>query len=221
MKPKTVLAVMVIAAQAALAGYIALWGPTTPIPMHFDWNGGVNRWGSRGEAALVVGGMACLSVILLLGLGQLSQRKGSPDDPRRLSQAHILGLGLTTATCGLVAAMTFGWMAQGDSSPRLQMAFLCAIFLFLGAYLGKVTPNALVGVRTPWTFGSRLAWEKSNRLAGRLFFWGGIVGLIAATFAPQPLGLHATLIGILVAGAASVAESWRVWRSDPDRTGWG
>ena len=221
MKMKTAFAAAVIAAQASLAGYIALRGPTTPIPMHFDWSGAVNRWGGRGEAALVVGGMACLSAILTLGLGQLSLRKGSGGAPHKLRHSESLGLGITSASCGLIAAMTFGWIHQGDASVRLQMAFLNAIFLLLGAYLGKVGPNALVGVRTPWTFGSRLAWDKSNRLAGRLLFWGGLTGLIAAAFVPQPLGLHATIIGLLAAGAASAFESWRVWRTDPDRTSWG
>ncbi len=83
--------------------------------------------------------------------------------------------------------------------------------------MGKVAPNALVGVRTPWSLTSKLAWEKSNRLAGRLFFWGGLVGVFLAPVAPAPLGMRVLLAAVLLIGAVTVLESWRVWRSDPER----
>ena len=89
--------------------------------------------------------------------------------------------------------------------------------LTFGALLGKTSPNALVGVRTPWTFSSPLAWEKANRLAGRLFFWGGVAGGLAMPFAPQPAGFKAVTLGALAVAAVAVFESWRVWRGDPDR----
>jgi uncharacterized membrane protein len=87
----------------------------------------------------------------------------------------------------------------------------------VGAFLGRVGPNVAVGVRTPWTFKSRLAWEKSNRLAGRLFSLLGLIGIVAAPFAPQPAGMMTLIGGVSVAALWSVLESWRVWRADPDR----
>jgi uncharacterized membrane protein len=91
------------------------------------------------------------------------------------------------------------------------------ILLVLGAFLGRVAPNPVVGVRTPWSYKSRLAWDRSNRLAGRLFFLLGLIGLIAAPVAPQPLGALSLTGAALIVAALSVFESWRVWRSDPDR----
>ena len=92
-----------------------------------------------------------------------------------------------------------------------------ALFVVIGAFLGRVAPNPLVGVRTPWTFKSRLAWDRSNRLAGRLLFWLGLASVLSAPFAPQPAGMIAVVAGVLAAAAWSVFESWRVWRSDPQR----
>ena len=97
------------------------------------------------------------------------------------------------------------------------MAFLSLIFLIMGALLGRVSPNPFIGVKTPWAYKSRLAWDRSNRLAGRLMFWLGAAGLIASPFALQPLGLIVLITGVLIATAWSVFESWRVWRADPDR----
>lgn len=78
-------------------------------------------------------------------------------------------------------------------------------------------PNALVGVRTPWTYASRLAWDKANRLAGRLFFWFGLLGFAAAPLVPQPAGMRAVVVATIAIAALAVFESWRVWRDDPER----
>jgi uncharacterized membrane protein len=116
----------------------------------------------------------------------------------------------------LAAAMGFGLLNQ-----RSPLAVLTGIFsvmlLALGVYLGKVEPNPIAGVRTYWSLRSRLAWDKSNRLFGRIAFWIGVAGLISFPFAPQPLGLGLVVGGLLVGAAAAGFESWRVWRNDPAR----
>ena len=45
---------ILILGQFGLAGAIAWLGPTHPLPMHFGFDGQVNRWGSRTEMAGVV-----------------------------------------------------------------------------------------------------------------------------------------------------------------------
>ena len=98
-----------------------------------------------------------------------------------------------------------------------MMGFLALIMLATGVFLGKTGPNPFVGVRTFWSLRSRLALDRSNRLLGRLWFWLGLAGLAAAPLAPEPLGTMALIILIMGTVAAAVVESWRVWRSDPDR----
>jgi uncharacterized membrane protein len=95
---------------------------------------------------------------------------------------------------------------------------MALVYVVAGAFVGKTSPGPFAGVRTYWSLRSRLAWDKSNRLAGRLMFWGGLVALAASPFAPQPLGVQALIAWILATCAAAVFESWRVWRSDPERT---
>ena len=99
----------------------------------------------------------------------------------------------------------------------MVLTAVCALMAVIGAVMGKIAPNALVGVRTPWSLTSKLAWEKSNRLAGRLFFWGGLIGVFIAPVAPQPLGMQVFIAAVLLIAVVTVLESWRVWRSDPER----
>jgi uncharacterized membrane protein len=130
----------------------------------------------------------------------------------------IVIVAVASAVSVLMAAVAFGLTPVGAALfGHLTISFALT---GIGAYLGKVGPNPLIGVRTPWTFASRLAWDKSNRLMGRLFFWGGLSGIVAAPFAPQPAGLSLLAAVLLASAALAAFESWRVWRTDPDRATW-
>lgn len=198
----------------AVAAWIGLEGPTGPIPVHFGLDGQPDRWGDRNEVALTLGGLTLLlgAVAALCG----AYAKQAADRGRR--QGLIAGQAVTTLTMVISGAMIAGLALSGATPPpAVHMAGLSLLFACIGAFLGRVGPNAGVGLRTPWTFKSRLAWDRSNRLAGRLFFLIGLAGLAAAPFAPQPLGLQAVLAAVVLAAVWSVVESWRVWRTDPDR----
>ena len=198
--------------QFGLAGAIAVFGPTHPLPMHFGLDGQVDRWGDRTEMAGIALVLAVISLAAMLFARRPDQETHLLRDRRYSQRAVVWVLSLIAL---LEACLTWGWFDQ--PGPRFGMVVISGLLAFIGVLLGKTSPNAMIGVRTPWTYASRLAWEKSNRLAGRLFFWGGLAGGLAAPFAPQPEGMQAVSLGALAIAAIAVFESWRVWRTDPDR----
>ena len=198
--------------QFGLAGAIALFGPTHPLPMHFGFDGQVDRWGDRIEMAGIALVLAVISAVAVLFARRPEQDVHLLRGRRYSQLAFVSVLSLIAL---LAACLTWGWLDH--PGPRFGMVMISGILAFVGVMLGKTSPNAMIGVRTPWTYASRLAWEKANRLAGRLFFWGGLVGVLAAPIAPQPQGFKAVTFGVLAIAAISVFESWRVWRTDPDR----
>lgn len=201
--------------QFGLAGALAVFGPTHPLPMHFNIEGQVDRWGDRTEMAFWVLVLAVISAVITV-VRWTAVRKREASSGRGLALAQFAGLLVLTMIALLNASLTWSWVDH--PGPRFGMALVSGILTLMGAMLGKTIPNALIGVRTPWTFGSRLAWDKANRLAGRLYFWGGLAGLVAAPFAPQPDGFRALIFGVLAIAGIAVFESWRVWLTDPDRT---
>ncbi len=157
--------------------------------------------------------------MIYLLIGAATVRSGADGSAHRsLRSARLVLVAVQVLVTALLAAMAYG----GATAPqlgggRLMTAALALIFLVVGALIGKAGPNPFVGVRTYWSLRSRLAWDKSNRLAGRLFFWLGLIALPISPFAPPRLLTPVLIIGVMAAGAASVLESWRVWRNDPDR----
>jgi uncharacterized membrane protein len=207
------IATGLIVAAAGLGVIVA--GPTELMPVHYGVDGQADRWGGRAEVGGLVAAMGGLIVLIGGGMGLYAARAADPSRRRSLRMAQIVALLVLLG----VALFGGGASLMGVTSIAggLPMAGLSAILLAGGALLGRVGPNPFVGVRTPWAYKSRLAWDRSNRLAGRLMFLLGLFGLAASAVAPQPAGLVALGAGVLVAALWSVLESWRVWRADPDR----
>ncbi|HYC97795.1 SdpI family protein [Brevundimonas sp.] len=206
-----VVTLMIVAAGV----WVFLAGPLELMPYHFGADGQADAWAGREAIGAGLAGLGLLTGILAGGMGAAAGRAEDPARVRALRSGQVLVL-----ICLLGVSLFAGVSSVSgltSMSAAAPMAGLSAFFLVIGAVLGRVGPNPVAGVRTPWSYKSRLAWDRSNRLAGRLFFLIGLVGLAAAPIAPQPLG-YQVLIGAVVAAALwSVVESWRVWRADPDR----
>ena len=170
---------------------------------------------TAGEAAALTGLMALLSATTLFVV--IQRRRAGRDERRHGVAALSVVLMVTSLIAMLMTALAFHLIQPGEAILVTLMAGISVVFAITGSFLGKIGPNRFVGIRTPWTRASRLAWDKSHRLGGRLFFWGGLAGMAAAPLVPQPNGLVATVIGALAITVITIFEGWRVWRTDPER----
>jgi uncharacterized membrane protein len=92
---------------------------------------------------------------------------------------------------------------------RAMNAGLGLLFAVLGNFMGKITKNFFVGIRTPWTLASDEVWLRTHRLGGRLFVLAG-----AGLFVSGLLGGGAVplLAAIAVAGGIPVVYSYVIYR---------
>jgi uncharacterized membrane protein len=83
-------------------------------------------------------------------------------------------------------------------------------------YAGVLTENAkqnwFIGVRTPWTLSSELVWNKTNRLAGKLFKAAGILAMLGAAF-PEHAILF-ILVPVILAGVYPLIYSYQEYRRE-------
>jgi uncharacterized membrane protein len=209
------------ALQVAAGVYIVRYGPDAPVPMHFNAHGHVDRWGDKGEAALVIFVCAFVTLAAHLVLNWTAARAALDRGAQRmLTSGRVIGLATPTTV-----ALPFVYLGSGlardaspETAPMIALMGAWVVIALAGATLGKTTPNPWIGMRVYWTYKSRLAWEKSNRLLGRIYFFGGLAGLILTPFGDFPSRI-ALFVTVVVGGAiASVFEAWRTWRVDPERT---
>ena len=213
------LAGAAVFAGFAAAAYVWRYGPAGPLPMHLDFHGRVNGWGDRTTIAKMLGGLTIGFALIYAALGWLTLGPGADGAARRgLRTTKVLLVFLETTIIVVTLGMAYGAAsAPALGGGRLMSALLASIFLGVGALIGKAGPNPFVGVRTYWTFRSRLAWDKANRLIGRLLFWVGLLGVPSSVFLDPAIVTPALIVSVLLAAVVSVFESWRVWRADPER----
>ena len=60
----------------------------------------------------------------------------------------------------------------------LMAPLLAGLFFFAGELCGKAKQNWFIGVRTPWTLSSEKVWEKTNRLAEKLFKASALIAIL-------------------------------------------
>lgn len=209
---------VVTVAIAAFAVWMAQHGPTGPIPVHFNAAGVPDRMGDRTELALLNGFMSFMALVTAGGMGWAARRTPDRAQRRSLRLGQAISLAVIVAATVLMDLIMLGGAEGREPLPVRWIALgISVLLIIVGSGLGRVAPNPLVGVRTPWTYRSRLSWDRSNRLAGRLFFWLGLVGLIGALHVPSMASVTKLVALVLIAAVWSVFESWRVWRADPDR----
>jgi len=216
-------------ALAAMAG-IMFWAigamPTgVEIPLHWNLDGAVDRYGSCTEALWVLAlipGSALFTTILLSVVPSLDPRKGN------LSKSAKLYTLVWVATMILLTFIHAGmaWsFVKGATVPEINtipfvrfiIAGSAALFLILGNYMPKTRANWFLGIRTPWTLSSDVTWEKTHRLGGRLFMLAGVLGIIGA-FTLKGLWLAFLLPGMAIPIAAfCMVYSYMVWRKAEDK----
>jgi uncharacterized membrane protein len=189
---------------AATAG-AALYGSLPDqLPVHFS-AGAPDRILSRGTVtALLLVSLVVLYLALEGLIWLFPQSSRSP----RVRPVYSRFAALTLISAAAVAIAVFWTLPARPHTLDGLITIISGLALMaIGNYLPKVTPNLLLGVRTPWTLADDDVWFRTHRLAGPLFMIGGalLVGAGAAGWAPLtalvvvvPIGCAVTLYSFVI-----------------------
>lgn len=192
-------------------------------PVHWGPDGRADQFAEKSEAwiyLLILPGAVLLTGLILAFAPVLDPRKRNIETGRRAYLATWIGvMALYTFLQGGICLGMLGTgedTAYSDTMVRLVIAACGALFIVIGNYLPKTRSSFLLGIRTPWTLSSDIAWEKTHRFAGPLFMAAGALGMIGAfVFSGIWLALQLTVLVVSVA-VISGAYSYFAWRSDRD-----
>ncbi|MCQ9157131.1 SdpI family protein [Acidomonas methanolica] len=126
---------------------------------------------------------------------------------------------LTALLCTVqIAAMeeAIGIKIAKISLVNVMMGFFLVV---VGNGLGKIRPNELIGIRTPWTKASVRVWNRTHRTSAPIFILVGAL-LIASGFGILgiPSGSGFRIGCILISAALSCGLSWLYWRSEQKKS---
>jgi uncharacterized membrane protein len=189
------------------------------VPVHWGLRG-ADGFGPRWAMVALGPGLLVVFWLLLLWLTRIDPLASKPLEPDA-PEAEQGSFGtLMTGLVGLSAIAHIALMMQltgfAHLDPRLGMLFGPALLILLGNFLPRVRPNYFAGVRTPWTLASASVWRRTNRLAGKLLFYGGLFsGLLM--LASNPAGTVALVVSGLLGSVVPIAASYIWWRNEQTR----
>jgi len=219
---------IVSAIAIVLMSGISVWVggqlPAENIPVHWNADGLPDRFSDRQEALLLLWLLPAISAFSALVFFVLPQIEPMRDNLLKSRKAYravwvtimLLFLGIHGGLSYMMLNSS-GDAMQSNEFVRFIIAGTGIMFIILGNYLPKTRQNWFLGVRTPWTLSSEYTWEKTHRLAGRLFFGVGFVCLLAA-FTVNGIYLVFVVTGASISAALiSVIYSFFVYRAAPDK----
>ena len=186
---------MLLCALLALAPMLLLWAVWGELPERV-----VTTWGFDG-AVTGTGPKSTLLWLALMGPGLGLLLALLPRiDPRRESYRKFQGhydafcVVFQLFMAGVNTAAIWENLSPGSLSiGRVVTVLVGLLFAFIGNILPTVRHNYFMGVRTPWTLADPRVWDQANRLAGRLFFAGGLAMVLLALALPERWLLWAVL----------------------------
>jgi uncharacterized membrane protein len=191
---------------AVVCGATLYYWPQLPeqVPMHWNFAGQVDRYGSRLSMLWIGPGMMIAMLLVGVVLPWLSPRGF---DVKRFEPAFNYIITLLVGLFAYIYAIQLAAILTGEMSVlHMTLAGLCVLMVLLGNQLGKVKRNFFIGVRTPWTLANEQVWYATHRLSAKLMVASGLAGLVAVwAGAPSWLVLALTSAWALVAVLYSLA----------------
>lgn len=110
----------------------------------------------------------------------------------------------------LVNSATYGIALGLKIDIELIVSLLLGLlFIVFGNYMSKIRQNYTVGIRLPWTLSSEDNWDKTHRLAGKLWIVGGVLVLFNVFLKWTGFLIGILLVIVFVPMVYSYALYWK------------
>jgi uncharacterized membrane protein len=108
-----------------------------------------------------------------------------------------MGLALTIFLVLVNYCYVLSALHSWEISKKVIFTFLGLLLATLGNYMNNIKPNFFVGIRLPWTLSDENNWRQTHRLAGKLWFLGGILLALLCGFLPD-VALRPVFVGMII-----------------------
>lgn len=189
-----------------LLSVVSLWALPDRVPVHWNFRGQVDRYGSPWELAIVFPIIAAASAGLFLALPTMG-RAGSVLKRSRTAYGR-LAIAIVAGFVGIHAVVLLGAFGKPIDVLSGVLFILGGLLLALGNWMGKIRRNGIVGIRTPWTLKNDMVWERTHRVGGRLQVAHGLAVLLAAFLLPAWAAFFVLIGGLLALAVWAMFYSW-------------
>ena len=189
------------------------------IPMHHDFAGNTDRWGSKTESFIFPIVILFVTFFWHLMILAFEKKAGRAETEKEQMEAKSNAKFLSIV--GISQAVMFGIMhyfimyssyrqaSLGSTKATVDIAkiscILCGIlFIVLGNFMTKAKKNVVAGLRTTWSMYNDNTWRKSNRIGAICLIIAGVLTVVATVFANGMVSTILLLVYVLLAAIVAV-----------------
>ncbi|WP_297798572.1 SdpI family protein [uncultured Eudoraea sp.] len=145
------------------------------VPVHWNIEGEINRYGDKSELILIPILLPLLIYVIFSVVPKIDPKNKLNKMGNKLQTIKFL---LTTVMSILALFIIYTAKNQSLSNPNYIVLLIGVLFIIFGNYFKTIKPNYFIGIRTPWTLENETVWKETHKLAGKLWFIGGILVVV-------------------------------------------
>lgn len=164
------------------------------VPFHWNIHGEVDGWASKTQAIFLMP-LLMLAMHWVCVFASTADPKSKNYHPKSIHLVlwicPILNLVLNTMVYGTA-------LGYAISIERIMPLLMGALFIFIGNLLPKMRQSYTMGIKLPWTLNNEENWNKTHRLAGKIWVGGGVVILSTAILGIFWILIATTAVMVLI-----------------------
>lgn len=173
--------------------------------VHFNFAGAADGFANKW---MVIFGMPCIMAVLhaVVLFGVCNDPKKNNIGTKMTNVVFWMIPVFSVVLMSVLYAMAVGWNVNVASVTSMMIGF---VFMILGNYMSKNRQNYTVGIRTPWTLNSHENWNRTHRMAGKVWVF---IGLVAVVSSFVEGAVSYVMIGVIVCSFIPVAYSFYLYK---------
>lgn len=199
----TIIITSVIVLIPMLVG-VAFWDALPEqVAIHWGASGEPDRWCAKAFAVYAVP-LIMVALHWACLFATSFDKKNRNQNPKMMNITYWLVPAVSWVANGMTYADALG---KDIDVIRLLPIIMGALFLLIGNYLPKCTPNRTVGIRIKWTLADEETWNATHRFGGKVWFIGAIV-ILASSLLPAKISVCVMIAATLAMALAPIIYSY-------------
>ncbi len=197
------------------------------VPMHYDFEGNIDRWGSKYEELIFPVIILAMLLFWTLFISYYEKKAIRETDEKESAGAssNAKVLGIVGVCMAAMFAVEHGFSLYGAYNEaisgasawsvdigKVSVILMGIIFIVLGNFMTKTRINSTVGVRVSWSMYNDNTWRKSNRFGAFAIMIAGVVTIIMAVLLKNSFGVAMAAVGtVILASAVTLIYAHKVY----------
>lgn len=177
------------------------------IATSFDANFNPNDYSPKWQATFMIPSFMLLMNVFVWFILEADPKKAAINGKIKSISRWIIPV----ISCFVQGAMLLYAIDQNINLVRFLPLLIGLLIILIGNYLPKCKQNYTTGIKLPWTLSSEENWNRTHRLAGKLFIIAGFV-MTLSTF--LDISSYIPIAILIIAAAVPTIYSYVLYRKN-------